>query len=99
MDLEGPRFFFLFRRESPMFEWRERVSASVSVSTSCKRRSRSGREESWEEGWSLRRGRQAEVRHERHGANAALTESDHENSAMVLVKVRGGEAEKLIRRS
>ena len=84
MLFDGPRFFFLFRRERPMLEWRERVSASVSVSTSWRRRSRSGREEFCEEGWSLWCVREAKLRHERQGANAALTESDQENSAMEL---------------
>ena len=67
-----------------MLEWRERVSTSVSVSTSWRRRSRSGREEFCEEGWSLCV-RETKLRQERQGENAALTESDHENSAMVLV--------------
>jgi len=31
------------------------------------------------------------LRHERHGANAALSESDHEKSAMVLVGVQVGQ--------
>ena len=68
-----------------MFEWRERVSASVSVSTSWRSRSKSGREEFREEGRSLWCVWGEKLRHERHGANAALSESDHENSAMVVL--------------
>lgn len=34
---------------------------------------------------------EVKLRHERHGVNAALSESDHEKSAMVLVGVQVGQ--------